>query len=367
MKRRRFLQQCAALSIAAGYPAAAQALPMLDPFAPLPGPWRTYEITTTVELVNAQGPAQAWIPLPALAQPAWIRPQQTRRKTNATTATVQRDAASGTQMLYAQWASSAATPAIELVSRVATRDRTIDFKKPGAVTDLTAAERARYTAGSASLPIDGVVKSTADQATSAAVTELAKARAIYDWVVDNTVRDPATPGCGSGNIAATLQRKPPGGKSADINGLYVALARACGLPARVLYGIRTGPSSFYYKSLGPATGDITREQDCRAEVFLTGIGWVPVDAAAVRQILLEEPPGHLSMDAVVVTDARSTLFGAWETNWIAYNDGQDVPLPGSGRPALPFLIYPQAQAGGAALDPLKPDQFRYTIASREIT
>lgn len=366
MKRRRFLQQSAALSIAAGYPAAAQALPMLDPFAPLPGPWRTYEITTVIELVNAQGPAQVWIPLPAFAQPSWIRPQQTRRKTNAATAAIQRDAATGTQMLYAQWPSSAATPSIELVSRVTTRDRTIDFKKPGAFTDLTPAERARYTAPSTLMPLDGIVKTTADGATSAAVTEPAKARAIYDWVVDNTVRDPATPGCGSGNVGAMLQRKPLGGKSADINGLYVALARACGLPARVLYGIRTGPSSFYYKSLGPSTADITREQDCRAEVFLTGIGWVPADPAAVRQIVLEEPPGHLAMDAVVVNDARTTLFGAWETNWIAYNDGQDVQLPGSGRPPLPFLVYPQAQAGGAALDPLQPDRFRYTISAREI-
>ena len=367
MKRRRFLQQCAALSVTAGYPAAAQALPMLDPFAPIPGPWRTYEITTTIELVNAQGPAQAWIPLPAFAQPGWIRPQATRRKTNATTATIQRDAASGTQLLYAQWTSSGATPAIELVSRVATRDRTIDFKKPGAFTDLTPAERTRYTAATPLMPLDGSVKSTADQATSATVTELAKARAIYDWVVDNTVRDPATPGCGSGNVGAMLQRRPLGGKSADINGLFVALARASGLPARVLYGLRTGPSSFYYKSLGPGTGDVTREQDCRAEVFLTGIGWVPADPAAVRQILLEEPPGHLALDAVAVTDARSTLFGAWETNWIAYNDGQDVALPGSGRPPLPFLIYPQAQAGGAPLDPLKPDAFRYTIAAHEVT
>ena len=137
--------------------------------------------------------------------------------------------------------------------------------------------------------------------------------------------------------------------------------------APLLYGIRTAPSSFYYKSLGPSGNDITREQDVRAEVFLSGFGWVPVDPAAVRQVVLEEPPGRLAMDAAVVIDARTTLFGAWETNWIAYNDGQDVPLPGSGRPPLPFLVYPQAQAGGALLDCLKPDAFRYTISAREIT
>ena len=46
-----------------------------------------------------------------------------------------------------------------------------------------------------------------------------------------------------------------GGKCADLNALYVALARASGLPARDLYGIRVAPSAFGYKSLGAKNGD----------------------------------------------------------------------------------------------------------------
>jgi hypothetical protein len=146
-----------------------------------------------------------------------------------------------------------------------------------------------------------------------------------------------------------------GRKSADINGLFVALARAAGLPARVLYGVRVAPSAFGYTSLGADGPDVTREQHCRAEVFLSGFGWVPADPADVRHVIAAEPPGHLTLDDQVVIDARTALFGAWETNWVAYNDGQSVALPGSELGPVPFLLYPQAEVGNARRDSLAAD------------
>ncbi len=367
MNRRRLLRGGAALAAATGIPAAAQALPMLDPFAPDPaGPWRTYELTTRIELVNASGPAKVWVPVPAFAQPSWIRPVPSRWTTNAGTAALYRDPGTGTQMVYAQWPSVAAVPTIEIVGRAAVRDRSVDLKKPTGA-DLIAADRLRYTAPTALLPTDGIVKATADKITSGAAAELAKARAIYEWVVTNTFIDPKAAGCGTGDIKAMLAGGSLGGGSADINGLFTGLARAAGLPARVLYGIRTGPSAFGYTSLGPAGPDVTTAQHCRAEVFLTGFGWVPADPADVRRVILAEPPGHLALDNVLVTDARTTLFGAWESNWVAYNDGHDIALPGSsGAGTLGFLVYPQAETGGVRRDPLAPAAFRYTIAARQL-
>ncbi len=81
------------------------------------------------------------------------------------------------------------------------------------------------------------------------------------------------------------------GKCADLNALYVGLARAAGLSARDVYGIRVATSDLGYKSLGPSTENITKAQHCRAEVYLSGYGWVPVDPADVRKVVLEEPPG----------------------------------------------------------------------------
>ena len=65
-----------------------------------------------------------------------------------------------------------------------------------------------------------------------------------------------------------LELKNFGGKCADLNGLFVGLARAASVPARDLYGIRVGPSAFGYKALGTGSATISKAQHCRAEVFL---------------------------------------------------------------------------------------------------
>ena len=122
-----------------------------------------------------------------------------------------------------------------------------------------------------------------------------------------------------------------GGKCADLNALYVGLARASGLPARDVYGIRTVKSELGFKCLGPATPTITKAQHCRAEVYLSAFGWVPVDPADVRKVALEEPPGNRPLDDDVVKKARARLFGSWEMNWVAYNFGHDVACPARHR------------------------------------
>ena len=64
-----------------------------------------------------------------------------------------------------------------------------------------------------------------------AKNEVEKARAIYEWIVENTFRNPKTRGCGVGNIRFMLESGDLSGKCADLNALYVGLARAAGLPA----------------------------------------------------------------------------------------------------------------------------------------
>jgi hypothetical protein len=77
--------------------------------------------------------------------------------------------------------------------------------------------------------------------------------------------------------------------------------------------------------------------------------------------MLEEPPGNLAPNDPKVVDARSTLFGAWEGNYMAYNDAHDVALPGSSEGSVPFLMYPQAEVGGVRSDSLDAANFTYQI------
>jgi transglutaminase-like putative cysteine protease len=153
------------------------------------------------------------------------------------------------------------------------------------------------------------------------------------------------------------------GKCADLNALFVGLARASGLPARDLYGLRVAPST-QFPSLGRAGGDVTTAQHCRAEVWADTVGWIPVDPADVRKLILEEKKPAQSDP--YVAKVRDALFGSWEMNWIAFNDAHDVVLPGSKGTPLPFLMYPQAEEAGVRRDSLEPQKFRYTITAREM-
>jgi transglutaminase-like putative cysteine protease len=218
-------------------------------FDPQPGAWRGFAVTTRLEIAAAGEPVQAWIPLPSVEAADWIVPEADVWNGDAATAEVVTDPRYGARLLHATFAPGEPAPSIEVVSRFRTRDRAV-FDTPQATAALPEAERALWLAPTELMPVDGMVKETADRITAGVSGDREKARAIYDWVVDNTERTAATRGCGLGDVASMLETGFLGGKCADLNALYVALARASGLPARDLYGIRVAPSAFGYKSLG---------------------------------------------------------------------------------------------------------------------
>ncbi|MBS7538393.1 transglutaminase-like domain-containing protein [Ancylobacter lacus] len=354
----------AAFAQSAAGPAVAGAVP----FEPKPGSWRNFQVVTTLNVAappGAAGPAQAWVPLPSYSADDWFRPAGNSWTTNAAAAEVVTDPVYGAQMLHLTWKDGQADPTVAITSRFATRDRATDFSRPGSVAPLSAEERALFLRATDLIPTDGLVKETSDRITAGKSGDLDKARAIYEWMVENTYRNAATRGCGTGDIASLLKSGNLGGKCADLNALYVGLVRAAGIPARDIYGLRVAPSKFGYKSLGANSEVVSKSQHCRSEVWLEGFGWVATDPADVRKVVLEEPPGKNALDDAKVTAVRAALFGAWEGNWLAYNDGHDITLPGSGGHKLGFLMYPQAQVASLSLDCLDPDSFKYVIRASE--
>ncbi len=325
--------------------------------------WREFEITVHVEVLDPAGRTRVWLPTP-LAESEYQRTLgDTYRADNGFVEMYERPGESS-DMLVAEWPAGVA-PVLTMTNRVAARDRRIDLTRPSVPPPDTLAAFAPFLRATKFIPIDGIVKETADRITRGAGTDLDRARAIYDWIVDNTFRDPKTVGCGTGDIRFMLESGNLGGKCADLNGLFVGLARAAGIPARDVYGLRTAPSRLGPSSLGLAGTDATRAQHCRAEVYLTGFGWVPIDPADVRKVVLEEP-GNLTLSDPLVGQVRSRLFGSWEMNWVAFNYAHDVRLPGAkGRP-IPFFMYPQAETGNRRVDSLDADAFRYDIVAREL-
>jgi transglutaminase-like putative cysteine protease len=359
MDRRKFLKTSTIATAAAALPwrgARAQA------------PWRTFEVVTRIDIASPKGVSRAWVPLPLAADTEWQRNLGSSWKGNAARTETAVDPKYGVTMLYAEWTAAAEAPVLEVTSRFATRDRNLDLaSKPDAAQHRLSASEARFfTASTELIPTDGIVRDTAREIVRGKRTDMEKSRAIYEWVVDNTFRDPKVRGCGWGDIKSMLEARNFGGKCGDLNALFVGLARAAGVPARDVYGIRVAGSAHGYRSLGVSSPVISRAQHCRAEFFAQGHGWVPVDPADVRKVALEEPPGQLALSDPKVESARKRLFGSWEMNWLAYNMGHDIALPASTGPKLPYLMYPNAETAGERLDQLDPDSFKYAIVAREL-
>jgi transglutaminase-like putative cysteine protease len=327
---------------------------------------RTFDVTTRVEILKPSGATRVWLPAALGTRTPYQETISNKFTAHGGVAHLVSRKADGLEIVAARFPAGV-KPVLELTSRIATRDHAVDLSGPGLTAGARPSELDYFRRSTRMLPTDGIVKEKAVEITASEKTDLGKARAIYEWIVQNTFRDPKTRGCGLGNIRYMLESGDLGGKCADLNALFVGLARASGLPARDVYGIRIARSELGYKSLGASSQNVTKAQHCRAEVYLTGRGWVPVDPADVRKVVLEEPPGNRPLDDEMVSKARARLFGSWEMNWMAYNFAHDVALPGSSGPPVAFMMYPQAETGEGRVDTLNPEAFRYEIESAEVT
>ena len=362
MNRRHFLTAAGLVPVVCAFPDLAAAEPRT--FAPAVGPWRSFEVTTRVDILGAGADTQAWVPVPNVNS-AWQVSQESVWSGNAASVRLHADRDSDAMMIHAKWPADEAAPRLEVVSRIRTRDRRVDWQaadRQGA----TRGELRQSLRPTKLIPTDGIVLATAREATRGKNSDVAKVRALYDWVVENTYREPTVRGCGVGDIRFMLETSNLGGKCADLNALFVGLCRSVGIPARDLYGVRVAKSKFPYKELGAASADISKAQHCRSDVWLTQYGWVAVDPADVAKVMRQETGEWIkSAKHEIVAPVYSGLFGAWEGNWMAYNTAHDVKLPDSTGPALPFLMYPQAEVKRARVDSLDPDTFRYSIVARE--
>ena len=132
-------------------------------FSPKPGAWRTFEVTTLLEISKAAGDTEAWIPVPSVNEQDWFRSIDSAWTTNASKASLVRDPKYATEMLHVAWTGGTPAPMVEVVSRIATRDRATDFSVPSKIAPLAPEARKLYTQGTTLIPIDGIVKATSDK------------------------------------------------------------------------------------------------------------------------------------------------------------------------------------------------------------
>ncbi|MBI5327740.1 MAG: transglutaminase domain-containing protein [Deltaproteobacteria bacterium] len=264
----------------------------------------------------------------------------------------------GDMALYAEWTQSVKERTLKLSFKASAVERVKkDFpaKVPSQESGMPV-EIKEYVKGSQFIPTDGKIKEIAMKITKGRKTIKARAEAIYDWVIENTFRDPDIKGCGTGDVERILAEKS--GKCADISGVYVALARAAGVPAREVWGLRLGKKP---------EEDITGGHHCWAEFYLPGYGWVPVDPADVRKAMLTEKLGLRDAKA---REYRNYYFGAVDAYRIILTRGAKgyyLSPPQKEAPLSYGFMYPYAEVDGKAVEWLAAQkELKYKITFKEI-
>jgi hypothetical protein len=167
-------------------------------------------------------------------------------------------------------------------------------------------------------------------------------------VADHYSKDPTKPHCGRGSAEDCMANG--GGCCTDLHSLFIALARAEGIPARLQMGYRLKP-----ENEGKAADPSYR---CWAEYWLDGSGWVPTDIVVADSGDSESRSMHWGR-----VDARRL--------WLWEGRGFDLS-PKQSAPAIQTMFCGWAEIDGEPVDPLpftdgKPSKLRRTVAFDDVT
>lgn len=312
---------------------SASRLPPVRP-PELPVEWRTFEILTTVSLPASPSTVRLWLPMPLGQDTLYQRTLGHAWRGNMTSAGMHRQPDGELELFQCEWPAGTA-PTLQLTSHVSTADRHFDVTRRTVAPERNDILRHNLQ-GTPLIPVDGLARQLGERIIGRIKDPVAQVKAIYDWVTEQAIYDPTLPGCGTGDVQRQLISGQYGGRSADINGLFVSLCRAMGIPARCVYGLRIG-SSRLFPSLGLRSDDASQAQHVRAEFYVPGYGWIPADPSDVRRAVVHEA---LSYQDSRLAALQRVLFGIWEMNWLAFNVGTQVTLPDTSQPEA-FFVHPK--------------------------
>jgi len=177
----------------------------------------------------------------------------------------------------------------------------------------------RYLEPETLVPTNQTFQTIARQVTHGTTTDLARARALYDHVIEK-IRY-AKYGSGWGRGDALYACDAHSGNCSDFHAYFIALARAIGIPARFAIGAAI-PSE---RNDGGIDG-----YHCWAEFFADG-KWVPVDISEANKN----------------SSLADYYFGHHPANRFELSKGRDLvvdPSPASG--SINFLAYPVMEIDG---------------------
>lgn len=192
------------------------------------------------------------------------------------------------------------------------------------------ADKRQYLQPSRHVVINDRVREVSGRVVGGERNPILAARRIYDWLLEHAdywVKDPALNQASP--VGSTTYCLDTGtGNCSDFHSLYTSLARAQGIPTRIVYG-----SLFK----GPLDGsDADQSYHCWVELWAPRVGWIPVDVAIADLFLgeidlddrnrelvnLTAPAGYSGPDPERV----DYYFGNLEPRRVTWTHGRDLIL-----------------------------------------
>jgi len=265
------------------------------------------------------GPARCWLPVASTDQ---FQTVTVRAIDAPEPQRVLTDGAHGNKVLYLELKPEDSGRVIEIAYDVVRKEKSAYPGDPD--------EAQQYLKPERMVPADPVITAAARKATAGRDSDLMKARALYDYVMDQMQYKKFGEGWGKGDALFACDSRY--GNCTDYHAYFIGLARAVGIPARFAIGAAI-PSE---RNDGGTDG-----YHCWAEFFADGKWW-PVDISEADKF------SALSM----------YYFGHHPANRFEFSHGRDLVLdPGPASGPINFLAYPVLETGGATVK--MPTQFLF--------
>jgi len=198
-------------------------------------------------------------------------------------------------------------------------------------------DRQMYLAAQLLTPIDGNFRQIAGEVVAGKKSDLVRARALYDHVMDRMRYMKYGSGWGKGDAVYACDVGT--GNCTDFHAYFISLARAVGIPARFAIGA-TIPSS---RNDGGVDG-----YHCWAEFYSDGKWW-PVDIS----------------EADKYSSLSTYYFGHHPANRLEFSRGRDLEFnPGPVSGPINFLAYPVLEIGGKPAKTKTEFSFRRNISRK---
>jgi transglutaminase-like putative cysteine protease len=335
-------------------PVAAAGAEGVRPLAPRVTSTTTYRLRQTVRLVDIAPDARTarlWVPIPS--DTAWQRVLDVDVVDAPTGWRLERqDDARGAMIFVA--VDNPGTEIAVTVEVLVERDA-VATPMRGAEVDAAIEAPIDPVLFASSLRLDAPlmeatpeIMEMAAKATQGATTVRAKVARLLAAVADRAdhySKDPTKPVCGRGSAADCLT--DGGGCCTNLHALFIAMARAQGIPARIQFGYRLTPAN-------EGKPDVDPGYRCWVEAWIPGSGWTPTDIVVA--------------DGRPSSGERDAAFGTLDDRRVWLWEGRSHRLaPANESGVQHTMLVGLAEVDGRAVDPLPaadgtPSKLRRSIS-----